>query len=698
MSRSRTGRAALTVAMTALVLVAAVSGDSRDRVSAQTDPETSVGMILQRQSGWVGPEGTFTVVVDPRGLRPEHRLTFSLFSAVTDYRQFEATLTGSRLGSTLFRSSPASLTSLPRTTGGAIALTLPLSPRAPSPPGGAVVSSAGVHPFVIRVLDDRDQVVDELVTHLVRLPAQSVGTLAVAPVIRLEAPISLALDGSPFLRPEDRSRFERRLTALTALPSVPATLLPSPQTLQLAAQDESDESDELRGLPTLSNGRQIPAAFYAPVDLGAWVAASMDVGLDAQRRTGTEVLTELLGAPPDPGLAVLDPTITPDSLTWLALRGVDSVVVPSASLASTTDRTNPNTLTRSFAIGTGEGSSLRAVANDDRLTALLQPGPDPVLGAHNALAALAITRLGLATSGRGLTVVTPADVDPATLDAFLSGLADTTGADSGPPGAPLLSAVTLEQFFASVTEASGSGSTSAVRRELASVPAPSLDRYPERFDQLSASIDGLRSFIPTGAELIAPIERTLLSSGTASFDRRQRDEVLANSRRAVTALTDGIVIPAEFNVTLTSRSGVVPLDIENRLAVPATVRIDLRSAKLEFPSGSVMETVLPANSLTRVELNVTTRASGSFPLDISLSSPDGLTPIARTRFTVRSTSISGVGLALSLGAGLFLLFWWVRHLRSARRGRELVPLDRPEPTGESEADYAPSDTAPEGDR
>jgi hypothetical protein len=39
---------------------------------------------------------------------------------------------------------------------------------------------------------------------------------------------------------------------------------------------------------------------------------------------------------------------------------------------------------------------------------------------------------------------------------------------------------------------------------------------------------------------------------------------------------------------------------------------------------------------------------------------------------VRSTAISGVGPALSIGAGLFLLVGWGNHLRG-RRSRRLVP-------------------------
>jgi hypothetical protein len=45
--------------------------------------------------------------------------------------------------------------------------------------------------------------------------------------------------------------------------------------------------------------------------------------------------------------------------------------------------------------------------------------------------------------------------------------------------------------------------------------------------------------------------------------------------------------------------------------------------------------------------------------------------LAQSRLTVRSTAISGVGTALSIGALLFLLVWWANHLRG-HRSRRLV--------------------------
>jgi len=39
---------------------------------------------------------------------------------------------------------------------------------------------------------------------------------------------------------------------------------------------------------------------------------------------------------------------------------------------------------------------------------------------------------------------------------------------------------------------------------------------------------------------------------------------------------------------------------------------------------------------------------------------------------VRSTAVSGVGLVLSIGAGLFLVVWWARHWHRTRRSARLI--------------------------
>jgi hypothetical protein len=48
-------------------------------------------------------------------------------------------------------------------------------------------------------------------------------------------------------------------------------------------------------------------------------------------------------------------------------------------------------------------------------------------------------------------------------------------------------------------------------------------------------------------------------------------------------------------------------------------------------------------------------------------SENGDLALQEARYTVRSTVVSGVGIIITIGAGLFLAVWWITHWRKSRR-------------------------------
>jgi hypothetical protein len=230
-------------------------------------------------------------------------------------------------------------------------------------------------------------------------------------------------------------------------------------------------------------------------------------------------------------------------------------------------------------------------------------------------------------------------------------------------------------------------------RNLRSDEPNSLGDYPESLRTAQRSITGLLSMIPESPGLASGAVHRALTSGDRFLTTEARGAVLASTGGAIVAVTDEIVMTPEQIVTLTSRSGKVPLNIENRLQVPARVHVSLRSAKLDFPDGAEFDQVLAPGTTTRIDARVTTRASGAFPLEVIVTSADTVTPVTQARFTVRSTAISGIGLIISIGAGVFLLLWWLRHYRTARRASRLMESERPSGSDGSStpdaAGYAP---------
>ena len=144
-------------------------------------------------------------------------------------------------------------------------------------------------------------------------------------------------------------------------------------------------------------------------------------------------------------------------------------------------------------------------------------------------------------------------------------------------------------------------------------------------------------------------------------------------RRRLHELPDGTIESIGY-LAYEPRTGTIPVSLRNDAGRPVRVRVLFDSDKLEFRDGESLEVTL-TDETTRLDVRVRTLASGASPLDITVTSPDSGVHLANARYTVRSTAVSGVGLVLSLGAGVFLLVWWARHWRDARRSRRLVPPD-----------------------
>jgi hypothetical protein len=190
-----------------------------------------------------------------------------------------------------------------------------------------------------------------------------------------------------------------------------------------------------------------------------------------------------------------------------------------------------------------------------------------------------------------------------------------------------------------------------IRSTSAPISARDLREVRKRFDAFRALVarDDPRIRRGEHALLVA-----MSSVWTGPQGRRRAAQELGVIDASISQYVHLIRGPQQTTITITAR--------------PITVRVRLKSEKLFFPQGSDRVLTLPPHNTT-TRFAVETRASGTFPLDVIVSSADGGIPFQTTRFTVRSTVVSGVGLFLTLGAGLFLAGWWANHYRRRRRGQ-----------------------------
>ena len=684
-----------------VLLVATTGGWAASRAVAQAaGTGAPITLTLARQTDWVGPEAVFQVAVTASGLPAGATIGGELHAKVTNRATLDAVANGETPGTKIFGVTPRPVAEL---TGadGAVVVSLPVTTGAPTSIDVAPLPTPGVYPFVVQVFDGKGDIpIATLVTTLLRLgapdPVSASNTLAVGVVVPVQADPVPGLDGSPTLDEAGAESLTTTIDVTASRSAVPLTLAPSPESIELlATRDPTGGATvaKLRAGPT----RTVLSAPYAPVDSGSWLDRQMVGELDDQYTAGTVTLVELLRSRPDERLAVLDRTVSPAALDHLRTRGVEAVAVPSGQLSPLPNAAATSTFSSQFELVTDGGPTVQAVVADDVTAARLTQAGDPVLAGHRALAELAYLHYAADTAAHGIAVHVPERTPTAALATFLDGLADTTGtkgSDGVSPGEPMVSPVTLDALFQVTATASAPGSRTAplVRTYVADPPA-NLGGYPADLRGAHVALDGLRTLVPGTSEVIDPIARTLWSSGSRALDADGRDAMLGSGERAITAVADEIVVTPEQIVTLTSSSGEVPLNLENRLPYDATVRIVLTSAKLDFPQGSVIVETIPAAQTTTIKLPVETRASGAFPLTVDITSANGDLPVATTRYTVRSTAISGIGLILSVGAGLFLLVWWARHFRTSRRARKLVASNHPAISGEPDG-YAPPDSDP----
>ncbi len=698
MNRARLVLALGLLAIVVVIMAGSLSGSST-RAAAQ-EPEAAEARVMKvlDQTSWVGPAGRFVLRLDVSALPADTRIGLTVHFKVNGRARFDATTRGEQLGSTIRGFDPRPLGELAPAIDGSVTLAIPVTPSYPVPDGGVVLTAPGVYPVVVEAVDAAGDTVEELVTYLVRLddPDPASPALAVGVVVPLTAEPGVALDGSPYLPDETTSALEKRIGVL-AESTAPLTLLPAGGSLASLAARDPGGTAAVQELATALGRRQVLGAPYVPLDLGAWVQSGLTDDVATQYRSGAQATEAALGSPPDGRTAVVDQSVTPTALDTLQQMGVESIVVPSGQLEAVSERSVGTTFTELFDVATANGTLLRAVPADEELAARLAGGGDPVLAANQTLAELAVLRLDRPREGQGTALIVRDGTEPEALATFLAGLTGRDGADSGAPGAAMVAPVTLDNLVIGVDTATTTarGNTTTLVRPYLSDPPASLGTYPDDLRQADRSLVGLVSLVPDDKERHSQVEQSILTSGWRTFDPPDRNAYLGAAETSIEATTDEIVVPAQQVVTLTSRSGKVPLNLENRLPYPVRVRILLSSAKLDFPEGAVIEQELDAATTTRLDLPVTTKASGAFPLDVAIRSADGSLPVTTTRFTVRSTAISGVGLMLSIGAGLFLLVWWARHFRTARRARKLIAAD---PAAPQPGEYAPAETEPRGDR
>ena len=631
--------------------------------SARAQAAPTAELRLGGQTTWWTPDQPFTIALDLETSTPEAlEVAVSIHGKLPTRIAFASSVAGRITG----RAAEIQVAAVPDLAldedGHRVVSFTPTSPA----------RADGVYPVRVDVRPlGGGNAVAGFVTHLVHVPPALEGDeLKVAAILPVHAPPAARADGSVAIDDRRAELLADLAGALDATPGVPLTLAPTPETIEaLGLSPREQDRDTLATLVATLPSRQLLGGSYVPTNLTSMLTAGLEEEVAGQLTRGIEVLRGRFGVEPTTATRLIDERLDDDALAALqTTQSVTKLVVPEALLEPVVRNT---TLTETFGMESRQGP-IAAVMADSALAAHLDEA-DPVLAAQHLLADLAQLYNDQPVDTRRGVVVAPGRTwEPSTelVETFLSQLA----------ASPILDGVGIDQLFDSVDAAvtgTGTRATPLVRRIAApaggaplapTLPGPAIREARQRIDAFASAVDPAAA---AARAVLDRLDRTLLAVPSADLRVRDRTRYLAGIDEQIDDEIAGIAMPQDRSITLTAREGDIPVTITSRLGYPMRVALRVSGAPLEFPDGDVHDLELVRENTTS-QFAVRAPSSGSFPIRVQLLTPEGGELLAESRFTVRSTAISGVGTALSIGAGLFLIVWWGNHLRG-RRSKKLVP-------------------------
>lgn len=562
----------------------------------------------------------------------------------------------------------------------------------------------GVYPLRI-ALERRGQpsgkAVDEVMASAVAAPAEIAFPLHLALLVPVDHPPGLLADG----RYQPRlpralgpgGALDRLSRELEATARVPLTLAPSGYLLEqitdLADRVEGAGGAPPGGQPADQQAARNAAAFlgrlrdiagrpgveqvalpYGPADLVALVRAGS--GAQARRMLveGTRAVHGLTGQTVREDVLVPPDGLDSGTLEAARRQGIRTIVLGERWLAPGGSRQRSITPTPVRRLSSGEV----VLVPDPFLEQVLsrRPGsPNGVVEAQRVLAETAAVYFErpFAAGPRGLLVALPSDLNPS--EGLLSGLL------YGIQSAPWLEPIGLSALEAMIMPEQGT-------TRLA-YPSQSRQRElkPTYLAQLAGArtaVDSLALVLPTpdpttrggGAPqgtLGSPpislqrLDRLLSAAGAVWYrDGQLQPEGAARIalvQQAVHQIFSSVRVE-EQSVTLTSiEQQQLPVTITNNAEVPLRVRVRLEAQPIVFERGNTQLAVLrPGASTTLTFVARVLTPGGTFATNVLVEDPEGARQLARGSIQVRAAAYSIVALALTAGAGAFLLAWWAREI------------------------------------
>jgi uncharacterized protein DUF6049 len=428
----------------------------------------------------------------------------------------------------------------------------------------------------------------------------------------------------------------------------------------------SQDADRFLRQLKAAASRHPPAAFaYGNADLPALVRVGGGGRADRAVRVGRDLVENGLGTAPTEDLAwPVDGAIDGALLQTLELTGSDVVVLEPRHLPAPA-----SDVTQNATVDLGGGpDGQRALVGDPTLAAALtdpRAATRPAEWAQRVLAETAVAWLERPNSSdpRGILLAPPQGWRPA--PAFFRALVRGLGA------APWLRLQPATELADDVPQGPAEGERRLATVTAADVAAGLPRSYLLQVERVRSGLASFRRAVGNDYRPAGNFDHDLLVAESSDW---RPPSARARGRSFLRAVDRGIkgiyrrISVAATPVTLTARRGTIPVTVANDSDEQVTVVLRLTSPKVDLPAASDPFVLEPRRRTTQL-LPVGTRATGTFPIQVEVLTPDGQVAIARGEVRLTSTAFNRVALALTGGAAGVLLLWWFGRRRRSGNGR-----------------------------
>lgn len=471
-------------------------------------------------------------------------------------------------------------------------------------------------------------------------------------------------------------RLDALIEAIEDLPDASVTLAPTGELLDMLSklsngyvvvgedgepgpiQDGTPMGDFLDRIATLAQRSNVE--LIATPYSQAYIPALEEARAQAQVATSVASVSETLKAEVAPGWLLPVPgVLDEDSAALMQLAGNRNLILEARSVERPSGILTPE----SPASLSVRGNPMFALVADERLgERLADDAPlQGVIARQRLLADLSALMLERPAISRVVTLVTPPawQGDPIVIEGLLQ--AST--------GSPWLRGI-------GVTEAQSAAESPQQARlvnldDIEDLPAPSDAGYLSLLRDATERLAHYAEIDPDPERLRAFEKRLLIAESAAWWASAATEEVgMRFARGVMKEVADEFSLiraPSDQTITLTSQTGVIPLSFTSGVDYEVNVVIRLDSTSLVFPGarscpGSSRASCIPLELQPRsqtVEVEVLAEATGTGVLGVSLLTPRSGVTIDSSRLTIRSTAYNVIGLAITGGAALFIVLWWL---------------------------------------